>query len=203
MAGGIRKAIGAEPCGWINPHRGEECGREIFQCDGIGFDVTSALVGFAIDGSSADAGTRHHCGIALRPVVAADAATTFPNDRRSAELANEHDQSGIQQPAGAQVFQQRRDRLVRARQRERQSVPAVFEDPDIGIAMHVPRLNADKLLIDRQPGPGDDIDQSHTGLDQASGKQKVLPQRVPPVAVSDGCLFLVDIKSCFCGGTMQ
>lgn len=80
------------------------------------------------------------------------------------------------------------------RQCPAQSVPAVVEDADSGIAVHVPGFDADEAVIGSQSHPGDNADEPDTGFDQSACEQQILSERVSAVAIADVFGFSIHVE---------
>jgi hypothetical protein len=101
--------------------------------------VGADTVGLTVDHAAADAGSCNDRRITIRPVNPARLALGV-DARRAAELADHHHQRALQQAALVQVVEQRRERLVEARQAPAHAVGAAAEGVAHAhvTAVHVP-----------------------------------------------------------------
>ena len=103
----------------------------------------------------------------MRPVLAA--AVGLGNARRPAELADPDDEGLVEEPARAEVIEERREPLVG---RRHQSILKLVEVVTVG----VPEVLAVVMPVD--------CDQTDARFDKSAAKQQALPVNVPAVAVA-------------------
>ena len=159
-------------------------------------DVGADPVGAAVDRAAANARAGQQGGVAVRPVPPTAALPLEPG--RPAELARQHHERAVHQAALDQVFQRRRHRLVqsgiaRARPYGPRAVHVVAALEIL--VVHVPQLPDRRLFrTGRHASAAGHADQAHAGLDQPPREKKILPERMPAVAIADPGRLLVNVE---------
>ena len=205
MAGvcGEREAIGAEARGGIDSKGGQDGGGEVFGAYGFFADPHRRFVGRAVDQSAWYAGTGQHGGVAVWPVISSDGGGPAADFWSSSEFADQNNQSGFQKASIFKILDESGHRGIGAWESPAETIPAVVEDADAGVSMHIPCFDADKFVIGRESHPGDDVDESDSGFDESAGHQQILSEGMSAVAVSDLWRFVFDIECALCVVAVQ
>ena len=149
--------------------------QQIDRVDRTVFDFLALGIRLAHDLAALETAARHQHRIDFAVVVASAVPRRLPIDlRAAAELAAAPDQRAFQQASVVQVRQQGRQALIELR--------ALAAHGREVVAVRIPAAG----VIDDHVG--------HARLDQPSRDQAFLPERVPPVAVAQLRLLLVQIE---------
>ena len=188
------EAIGAESGAWVDTQRCEDGGSEVFRTDGAVADVCGCFVRGSVDGATGNTGSGQHGGVAVGPVIATDGGSAATDAGGASEFPSHYDEGGVEESAVVKIFEECGHGGVGAGQSPAEAIPAIIEDADPGISVHIPGFDADEAVIGSQSHPGNDADEADSGFDQSASEQQVLSERVSAVAIADVFGFGIDVE---------
>ena len=161
----------------------------------------SKLVRGTIAHAPSHAASRHPNSKA-KMIVVASRSSAF-RGRSSSEFAGHYDKCGVEQSAIIEIFEECGHGGVSAGQCPAKSVPAIIEDADTGVAVHIPGFDADEPIVGSQSHPCDDADQADSGFNQSAGEQQILSEGVSSVAIANVVGFGIDVERIGGVGALQ
>ena len=127
-------------------------------------------------------------------MIAADGRASTADARSSAEFPHEDHQRSFEQAALFEIFDERGDRLIAAGHGPAEAVPAIAKNVDAGVAVHIPGFDTEESFSGRESTPGHDICQPNARLDQPSGQQEILSQRMSAITIANRSGFTFNIE---------
>jgi hypothetical protein len=177
----LGEAIGAEPGLGVDIEGFEDGGAEIFGGDRAFANPGSGIIRGAIDEATGESGAGQHSRVAVGPVIAADGRGATTDAGCPSKFANEDHEGGFEESAVFEVCEEGGDGGIGSGECPAESIPAIIENSDAGIAMHIPGFDADEFVIGGESHPGDDVDESDAGFDESSGEEQILAEGVESV----------------------